>query len=182
MITLGLVLAPQLIAQQKATGIYDFMFSLPVPRSASIAAGIAINGVIALPGVIIAVLVAVWRYDLHLAPRLSLLPAALLTVVTAAAIGHAMAHAIPKVMVTYLITQILVFVILLFSPIQFPADRLPAWLAGLHQGLPFVHAANVVRAGLTGLPAEGVGLSFLILGAWASISWLVTLRVVNRRR
>lgn len=181
MITLGLVLAPQLIAQQKATGIYDFMFSLPVPRTASIAAGIVINGLIATPGVALALLVAVWRYDLDLVVRPLFLPAALLTVITAAAIGHAMAHAISNVMVINLLTQILVFVILLFSPIQYPADRLPAWLATLHQGLPFVHAANVVRAGLTTLPAEHLGRSFLVLGLWAVVSWAVTLWVVGRR-
>ena len=35
MITIGFVLAPQLIAQQKIAGTYEYLWSLPVPRTTS---------------------------------------------------------------------------------------------------------------------------------------------------
>ncbi len=41
-------------------------------------------------------------------------------------VGFAMGHAIPNPMVTALVTNVLVFVILLYSPINFPPERLPA--------------------------------------------------------
>ena len=55
-------------------------------------------------------------------------------------------------------------------------DRLPDWLATLHQGLPMLHAANVVRAGLTdGLVAD-VGRSFVVLSVWAAVSAMASSR------
>jgi len=181
MITLGLVLVPQLISSQKQAGIYDYIWSLPVPRTASVAASLTVNSLISVPGMALALLVAWLRYDLTFSLSLLLIPAALLTMITAASVGFAMGHAIPNPIVTSLVTNILVFVILLYSPINFPADRLPAWLATIHQGLPMVHAANVVRAGLTEGLATGVGTSFTVLGGWAAAAWIVTAWVVGRR-
>ena len=129
MVTIGLVLAPQLIAQQKLTGTFDYMFSLPVPRTTTIAAALAINCLIALPGLFFALIAASWHFDITFEPSWTLLPATLLTVLTAASIGFAMAHAIPSPQVVGLITQVLIFGLLLFSPINFPPERLPDWLA-----------------------------------------------------
>ena len=46
MITLGLVLVPQIIASRKQAGVYDYLWSLPVPRTASIAASLTVNSFI----------------------------------------------------------------------------------------------------------------------------------------
>ncbi|HUP23356.1 MAG TPA: ABC transporter permease [Thermoanaerobaculia bacterium] len=181
LITLGLVLAPQLIAQQKAAGIQDYLFSLPVPRTAAVAAGLLVHSAIAVPGALLALAVGARRYDLAFEPGLLVLPACALTLITAASIGFAMAYAIRNPMVTGMLTQVLVFVILLFSPIQYPAERLPAWLATVHRFLPFAHAANVVRAGLVPELASEVAFSFGVLAAWAAGSWAVMAWVVGRR-
>jgi ABC-2 type transport system permease protein len=181
MITLGLVLVPQVIAASKQAGVYDYMWSLPVPRTASIAASLTVNSFISVPGMALALLVAWLRYDLTFSVSVLIVPAALLTLITAASVGFAMGHAIPNPMTTSLITNVLVFVILLYSPINFPADRLPGWLATAHQGLPMMHAANVVRAGLTEGLATGVGTSFAVLGVWAAAAWILTAWVVGRR-
>jgi len=181
MITVGLVLVPQLIAQRKHAGVYDYLWSLPVPRTASVAASLTVNSLIAMPGMVLALLVAWWRYDvpLHVTPLV--VPAALLTLVTAASVGFAMAHAISNPMLTGLITNVLVFAILLFSPINFPPERLPGWLAAIHRWLPLQHSANVMRAGLTDGIATDVGVSFAVLGCWALGAWLLTGWVVGRR-
>jgi ABC-2 type transport system permease protein len=181
MITIGFVMSPQLIAQQKMAGTYDYLWSLPVPRTTTIASNLTVNTLLALPGLAVSLLVGWWRYDIALAPSPLLVPALLLTLVTAASIGMALAHAIPDPMVTGLVTQVLVFFILLFAPINFPAERLPDWLAAIHRFLPFQHSANVVRAGLAPTLAEGVGESFAVLGIWAAAAWAVTGWVVGRR-
>jgi ABC-2 type transport system permease protein len=181
LITLGLVLAPQLIAQQKAAGIHHFLFSLPVPRTAAVAAGLLVHSAIAVPGTLLALAVGAWRYDLSFEPGFLVLPACVLTLITSASIGFAMAYAIRNPMVTGVLTQVLVFVILLFSPIQYPIERLPEWLATLHRFLPFAHAANVVRSGLIPELAADVGLSFAVLAAWAAASWAVLVWVIGRR-
>lgn len=181
MITIGLVLSPQLIAQQKLAGTFDYVWALPVPRTTTAASNLTVNTLIALPGMAVSLAVGRWRYGIELVPDPVLVPATLLTLITAASIGMALAHAIPNPMVTGLVTQILVFFILLFAPINFPPERLPEWLAAIHRWLPFQHAANVVRAGLTESLAADVGESFAVLGAWAVASWVVTAWVVGRR-
>jgi ABC-2 type transport system permease protein len=180
MITIGLALVPQLIAARKSAGVYDYLWSLPVPRTTSVAASLTVNSIIALPGMAMALLIAGWRFGFQLQVSPTVIPAVLLTLVSATSIGFALAHAIDPPMVTSLVTNVLIFVILLFSPISFPADRLPVWLSTLHQGLPFEHAANLVRAGLTGGAGDQTG-SFAVLAAWAIASWLVTALVIGRR-
>ena len=128
MITIGMVLAPQLIAQQRAGGVYDYIWSLPVPRTTTVASSLLIHSLIATPGLIITLLVAAWRFDLDFVVKPLLVPALTLTLVTAASIGFALAHGIKNEMTIGLITQVLVFFILLYSPISFPSDRLPGWL------------------------------------------------------
>jgi ABC-2 type transport system permease protein len=181
MITLGFVLVPQLIAAHKQAGDYDYILSLPVPRTTAIAAGLTVNSLIAVPGTILALFVGWWRYDIALSISPLVVPAALLTLVTAASVGYAIAHAIPNPMMTSLVTNVLVFVILLYSPINFPPDRLPDWMAAVHQVLPFQHAATVIRAGLTENLVRDVGTSFTILGGWAVAAWITTAWVVGRR-
>lgn len=182
MITIGLVLAPQLIAQQKQEGVYDYMFALPVPRTTTIAAALVVNSVIALPGLVIALAVAAWHFDISFTVQPSVVVGVGLTVITAASIGFAFAHAISNPQIIGLITQILIFALILFSPINFPPERLPGWLATIHEWLPFYHSANVVRASLTEGLASEVAHSYAVLGAWAVASWLLTAWVVGRRR
>ena len=181
MITIGLVMSPQLIAQQKMAGTYDYLWSLPVPRTTTVASNLTVNTLLAVPGMAVSLAVGGWRYDIELVPSPILVPAILLTLVTAASIGMALAHAIPDPMVIGLVTQVLVFFILLFAPINFPPERLPDWLAAIHRYLPFQHSANVIRAGLTESLATAVGESFVVLGSWAVVSWAVTGWVVGRR-
>jgi ABC-2 type transport system permease protein len=152
LLTVGLVIVPQNVSEQKLTGTYDYFFSLPVPRMAMYFAGLTVNSAIGLPAAVAALLVASWRYDLVLSPSWTLGPAALLVVMTGAAVGYAYGHLLTNPRLINLISQLLIFGITIFSPINFPAARLPAWLQRVHEFLPFQHAANLVRGGL----AEGL--------------------------
>lgn len=183
MLTLGLVMLPQVVAQQKIDGTYEYVFGLPVPRMAMYFAGLTVWSLIALPSAVVALLVAMWRYDLDLSVSPLVVVAALLVVSVASAIGYAFSHGLPNPRITHLITQLLIFVIVMFSPISFPAERLPGWLQATHEWLPAEHAAIVMRGTLTdGLIEERLAPSFAVLGAWAIGSWLVTAWVITRRR
>ena len=107
--TVGLVLGPQLIAAQKAEQTYDFIWSLPVPRSTAAAAWIVTNTIIAVPGMVMALLVANWRYDIELVISAALIPGALLTLYTATMVGYAIAHTLKQPMLINLITQVTIF-------------------------------------------------------------------------
>lgn len=182
LILVGLVLGPQLVAQQRMSGSYDFMWSLPVPRTASAAAWLSLNTLIAVPGMLAALVAASWRYDVTFDVSATVVPAVLLTLLTGTLLGYAVAHAIPNPEVTMVVSQILIFVIFGFSPISYPADNLPAWLATTHRYLPFEHMANVVRDSLV----EGLGVavlrSYLVLSLWAIAATITTAAVLGRRR
>jgi ABC-2 type transport system permease protein len=181
LITVGLVLGPQLVGNHKVAGTYEFLWSLPVPRTTQTAAWLTVNSVIAIPGMVAALVVSDWRYDLALEVSWTVIPAVLLTIGTATMVGYAFAHAIPKPMVTQMITQLLIFVILGFSPINFPPENLPDWLVSVNQWLPFQHMAAVIRDSLTSGLVEDVVGSYVMLGAYAVASALVSAWVIGRR-
>ena len=181
LVTIGLVLGPQLIAQQKAEQTYEFLWSLPVPRTTAALAWVTTNLILGLPGMAVALGVALLRYDLDLHVSPAIVPAVLLTLFTGTMIGYAMAHALGNPMLIAALTQLLIFIILGFSPINFPAEQLPDWLAALHRWLPLAPMADTVRAGLTVGVVEDVTRSYLVLGGWAAASVGVTAAVLGRR-
>jgi ABC-2 type transport system permease protein len=183
LLMIGLVFIPQVVGEQKLTGTYDFMFSLPVPRMAMYFAGLSVYSAIALPAAVAALLVASWRYDLSLEVHWSVVPSALLVVVTGSAIGYAYGHLVANPRLINLISQLLIFALTIFSPINFPAERLPVWLQQVHHFLPFEHAAHLVRSGLAeGLSQGSLERSWVTLGVWAVISLAATAWVITRRK
>lgn len=181
LLMVGLVMAPQLIAQHKMQNTYDFMLSLPVPRLTFALSGLTVWMTMALPGMILALAAATWWYGVELRVSPLVVPAVLLTLLMATSVGFAFAHALPHPSVTSLITQVLAFFILMYSPINFPAERLPGWLETAHLYLPFQHAAIIMRGSLTEGLVDGVGHSFAVLFVWTAGAWAITLRVLTRR-
>lgn len=179
--TVGLVMGPQLIAAQKAEQTYDFIWSLPVPRSTAAAAWITTNAIIAVPGMLVALAVASWRYDLDLAVSPAIVPAAILTIYTATMVGYAIAHTVKQPVLITLISQIAIFSLTGFSPVNFPKEQLPAWLGTLNEGLPLMHMAGVMRAGLTEGIVTGLTRSYVVLALWAAAATAVTVWVLRRR-
>lgn len=182
MMTIGLVLVPQTISQAKAFGSYDFLWSLPVPRMASMLAAMTVYVMVAIPGMFITLFVAELRYDIDLAVAPQVVPLALLVLLTTTSIGFSIGHLSPSPVVTNAITNMLIFVIFLFSPVNYPAERLPGWAQSIHDWLPFEHAANAMRSSLTETLGEDVGRTVIILVAWAIGSWIATYWVLERRR
>ncbi len=181
LVTVGLVLGPQLVAEHKVRGTADFLWSLPVPRTTQAAAWVTMNSIIAVPGMIAALMIADWRYDLPLHVTPSIVPAVLLTIVSATMIGYAFAHAIRLPMVIHMITQLVSFGILGFAPINIPPENLPGWLVEVNHGLPFEHMAIVMRAGLTDGLVSHVAASYLVVIAYAIVAVAVAAWVVGRR-
>ena len=182
LILIGLIVTPQLVAQQKMEGSYDFMWSLPVPRSAATMASVTLSALVAIPGVVAALLVAVWRYDVTFTVDASVVPAFILTVACGCLLGTAMAHSLGNPQVTLLLSQLLIFFVIGFSPISFPIDRLPGWLADVHEYLPVHHMALAIRSALTDGLVEITMKSWVILTAWTVGAALVTAVVLVRRK
>jgi ABC-2 type transport system permease protein len=79
------------------------------------------------------------------------------------------------------LTSFLSIGILLFSPINFPAARLPDWLEAVHRVLPLQYMADLVRWSLTGQFADGVGLAFAVVAAWCAAAVAISWRVAVHR-
>jgi ABC-2 type transport system permease protein len=83
-------------------------------------------------------------------------------------------------MLVGLMSNALLFVALLFSPINYPSAHLPGWLASLHAWLPFEHMGRLIRQNLTGT-GPGLTTSFLAVSAWCAVA-LATVSIAIRRR
>jgi ABC-2 type transport system permease protein len=181
LITAGVIFEPQFVAEQRIRGSYDFLQSLPVPRSAAALAWYTVALATALPAVALTLVTGVTRYQLHLTVTPLVVPAMLLTSLTGVLLGLAIAHGITAPMAANLLSTTLIFVMFGFSPVAFPAAQLPGWLAAVNQWLPFGSMATIVRAALTSGMATGVPRAYLVVGAWAVGSALVLAWAQGRR-
>ena len=182
LITAGLIFEPQIVAAQRVQGSYEFLQSLPVPRSAAALAWYTVALLTALPAVAITLAAGVARYDLHLTVSPMIVPALLLTCLTGVLMGLAIGHGVTHPMTAQLLATTLIFVMFGFSPVAFPAAQLPGWLAAVNQWLPFGSMATIVRAALTDGVATGVPLAYAVVAAWAVGSALIVAWAQGRRR
>lgn len=180
LITIGLVAVPQLVTQARTEGTLDYMRTLPIPRIVYLLADMTVWLAIVLPGVVFAVVVAsiCFGLDLHVSPLV--VPAVLLVVLTATSVGYAMASILPS-LVAQMASQVLVVFILMFSPLNFPADRLPGWLAAIHSVLPIQAMGELMRGTLASNAFPLTAGAFLMLGAWCATTFAVTSVVLTRR-
>jgi ABC-2 type transport system permease protein len=181
-IPLGFVMLPGTVGMQKLEGSFDYIWALPVPRSAQATASFLLYSVLAMPGMVLALVVAAWRYGPALSVSLLFVPAVVLCAAASVTVGYAMALAIPNPSVTNLITNALIFFVLLFTPIVYPASQLPQWLYWVQRALPFYNMAAIVRAGLTDGVVQDVITSFAVVAAWALAGCAATAWVLGRRR
>jgi ABC-2 type transport system permease protein len=105
----------------------------------------------------------------------------ILVALTATAAGYAMASVLPPLAAS-LMSQVLVVLVFMFSPLQFPADRLPDWLAAIHRVLPIQAMGEVMRGTLAPAEFPVTAGSFALLGAWCVITFAISWRVLARRR
>jgi ABC-2 type transport system permease protein len=180
LITIGLVGVPQMVAQAKTEGSIDYMRTLPIPRLVYLLADMTVFLATVLPGVVFAVAVGALRFGLDLQISPLVVPAILLVILTSTSIGYALAMLLPQ-MVANLLTQVLVVFVLMFSPLNFPPDRLPDWLAAIHKVLPIQAMGEVIRGTVAGNAFPVTVGPFALLGVWCVVSFAATGLVLTRR-
>jgi ABC-2 type transport system permease protein len=182
LVMVGLILGPQLVADQKVEQSYEFLQTLPVRRTATALAWYTVTLIGGLPAVVVSLLIAQARYHIAFAISPSIVPAVLLTAFTGTMLGYALAHALADPMTTRLITQLLVFVIFGYAPILFPPWQMPAWLAAVNSWLPFRPMATIVRGGLTDGMVGHVAGAYLVVAVWGAAGAAVSAWALGRRR
>ncbi|MEY2478135.1 MAG: type transport system permease protein [Actinomycetota bacterium] len=180
LVILGLNVVPQEVSQGRLTGRHDYWRTLPVPRLAPLAAEVTFWLLLQLPGTALALVVAAIRFDVGLHIGWAVVPAIVLVALTGAAVGYGLAATLPP-QVTGQVTSFLSIVILLFSPINFPADRLPGFLQVVHRVLPIQYMADVMRGSLTGRYDDPAVLAFVVVGCWCIAGLAVSYRAAVRR-
>ena len=181
-VPVGMALVPGAVMQHKFDDTYDFLWSLPVPRLTIAASNFVLFTALALPGVVVSLLVAAWRYDIDLSVSWTVVPAVLLAALMANSVGFGFSHAIPEPRITNLIVNMIIFLVLLFSPVAFPIENFPDWFAAVHRVLPFFHMATIIRGGLTVGLVDGLATSYVAVVLWTLTSWGLAAWVVGRRR
>lgn len=181
LMVMGLVIVPQGVAQARANGTFTYLRALPVPRPLLLLADLTVWLAIALPSIAVAVVVSQLRYGLTYSFDWPLLlGASVLIAVAATSVGYAIAVSLPP-MLAQLISQVLVFFVMLFSPVTFPAAQLPLWFQQLHDVLPIRPAADLLRAGLLSASYDASLRDLVVLAAWCVVGLAVSIRALVRR-
>ena len=181
LLMIGLVLVPQVVALARTQGTFDYIWSLPVPRLAYVAADATIWILVSLPGVILSLIMGSVYYHFGLQFNWLVIPAVLLISMTGIFVGYSIAHGAPKPQMAQLATQVIVFAIMIFSPIMYPVEQLPDWLAAVHRVLPVQYMADLTRGTLTDLNVN-LGLAFAVVGGWCLFGLIATSALIHRRR
>lgn len=180
LLILGLTVVPQEVSRSKQTGQAAYLATLPVPRLAPPAAEVSFWLLAQLPGTALALVVASLRFKFALDFSVLAIPAILLVALAAASVGYALAMLLKPELASQL-GSFIAIVILLYSPINFPADRLPNVLQIIHKVLPVEYMADLVRWSLTGIVDKGIGLVFAVVTAWCAAGLVASWRVAARR-
>lgn len=181
LMTVGLVIVPQGVARARLDGSFAHIRTLPVARPLVLLADLTVWLLVCLPSVAVAVGMAELRFDLAFSFDWPVLVAAVLLVtLTATAVGYAIAVTLPP-MLAQLVTQVLVFFVMLFSPVTFPASQLPAWFEAVHDVLPVRPAADLLRSGLASDVYVAEPRDLLVLSLWCVVGLAVSVRALVRR-
>jgi len=180
LLTVGLVMGPQIIAMMRQEGTFDYIWSLPVPRMAHVAADATNMFGSTLPGIALAVVLGAMHFDFALNISPLIVPAVFLISMCGTFVGYSMAFAVPKPMMVNVITQIIIFIVMMFSPVMYPVSQLPGWLQAIHKVLPIQYMADLMRGTLTDLPVN-LARAFAITGAWCVAGFVLTNLMVRRR-
>ncbi len=181
LMVMGLVIVPQGVAQARTNGTFAYLRALPVPRPLLLLAELTVWLLIALPSIAAAVVVSQLRYGLSYSFDWPvLISAALLIAVVATSVGYAIAVSLPPLL-AQLVSQVLVFFVLLFSPVTFPATQLPAWFQQLHHLLPIRPAADLLRSGLLSTTYGAAVTDLAVLLVWCAFGLAISIRALVRR-
>jgi ABC-2 type transport system permease protein len=180
MLIIGLSVVPQETALSRVNGRFSYVAALPVPRLAPMCADVTFWLLVQLPGWVATLLLAVVHFHLHLRFDALVIPAVVLVSLSAAAVGYGVAVCFPPG-ATQQVSSFMSIVLLLFSPVNFPLDRLPVWLQDVHRALPVTYMADLIRGGLTGRYDVSPLLAFGVVGGYCALGLTIAGWAARRR-
>lgn len=180
-VTTGLVMLPQMLAEAKHQGRLEFMLTLPISREVYLLSQILATIIFAAPGTILAVAFGAWHYDLSLDIHPLVPVVILLGIASLAGVGVTVVMLSSHFQVTNAITQLVIFYVVFFAPILLPKEQLPELLQAASTVMPPTYAADAMRASLTDLPGTALYRDLVVLAGFAAASLALSAASIRRR-
>ncbi|WP_130860112.1 ABC transporter permease [Gracilibacillus phocaeensis] len=180
LITAGMVILPQQVGGAKSDGYMEFMRTWPVNRSVILSADTTIWLFITLPGIVVSTMVAHFLFSPGYDISWTVVPALLMIALTSIGVGYGFSYLLSPT-ASMGISQLVIFGALMFSPVNFPMDRLPEWLQSLHEVLPIYSMAEVMRASLATSTFEATMGNYLNLLVWCILGFGGAMFILNRK-
>lgn len=180
LLVMGLSVVPQEVSQGKLTGRFSYLSSLPIPRLGTLAADVTFWLLAQLPGTLLSLVIASARFDFSLRIGWTIVPALALVAFSGACVGYAMAMMLDP-QVAQQLTSFISIGILLFSPINFPIERLPGAVQAVHRVLPITYMADLIRWSLTGGFVAHPVLALGVVSAWCLAGLGASYRLAVKR-
>lgn len=176
----GLVILPQQVGTAKTDGFMEFMRTWPVNRSVILGADTTIWLLITIPGIIISTIVAHLMFSPGYDISWTVMPALLMIALTSIGVGYGFSYLLSPT-ASLGLSQVIVFGALMFSPVNFPMDRLPEWLQTLHEVLPIYSMAEVMRASLAASTFDASIGNYLNLFIWCILGYGGAMIILNKK-
>ncbi|WP_149828657.1 ABC transporter ATP-binding protein/permease [Streptomyces tailanensis] len=163
--TEGIATLAQRIGVIKNDGMMVYYASLPISKASFVAAMVLSRLLLIMPGLITPMVAAGLMYDVDFTISPALVLVLPLSCLALSAIGLAIGTLIDSMELIVVITNLLIFVLLLAAPVLIPPDSLPLPLRVLGYLLPPTYAADALRHTLNGDLGAAFTLDIAVLTA-----------------
>lgn len=168
----AVVMLAQRMATLKETRAIDFYSTLPVSRTAVVAAVLLSFAVFSLPGTIIVVLLGAALFDLSLVALWVVVPVWALGSFALAGIGLLIGFGAPDEQLAGMYSNLAMMAVLFLGIL--PQERLPGWLSPVRVVLPSTYAIDALKPGLDGRVAGSMVGDLAVLALFgALLFWAV---------
>lgn len=180
LIITGMVIVPQQIGTAKTDGYLEYMRTWPVKRSSILGADTVMWILITIPGITISSIVAYFMFDPGYDVSWTIVPALLMIAITSIGVGYGFSYLLlPDISLG--ISQIIIFGALMFSPVNYPMERLPEWLQMVHNVLPLHSMSEIMRASLASSTFSASFGHYIILLIWCVLGYGGAVFILNRK-
>ncbi|GAB4568000.1 MAG: hypothetical protein Tsb0020_20990 [Haliangiales bacterium] len=179
--TEGILTLAQRIGVIRRDGMLLYYASLPITMASLIGAIVMARLLIIAPGLITPIIAGTLMYDLELEISPLIILIIPLTCLSLAAIGIAIGSFIRDLDLIIVVTNLMIFVLLLAAPVMIPAESLPPALRVLGYLLPPTYAADALRRTLDGQLGTMVAIDLAVLALMACVSLFAASRWIRWR-
>lgn len=180
LIMTGLVILPNQISNARIEGHGEFLRTLPVNRAAIIMADTTIWLLVTIPGIVVSTIATNFIFNPGFSVSPWFVPSYLLCALTCIGVGYGFSYAMPP-MLAMALSQVIAFMALMFSPINFPMSRLPGWLQIVHTILPIDSMAKIMRSVLAYKTFDLDPWAVVKVAVWCVLGFIVSIRILNKK-